>query len=165
MKTLSTLIKEIFSVRRADVSPKLSEPETNVDNSNQQFQTSKQFNDETENLEVAGDDRHDNSDCQEPIARDQAPLGEPEGETPESGGGETGGESGEPEGEGDGGRDLKTYSEEDIREAFRQGEIAGRNQAIEQRFFHQTPDGIPQFRGRPAPSYPSSDIFSMAREA
>ena len=50
-------------------------------------------------------------------------------------------------------------------EAFREGELSGRNARIEETYFPKTDDGLPHFKGTARRSRPFGDIFDTAREA
>ena len=52
-----------------------------------------------------------------------------------------------------------------IEEAYQRGVIDGRNAKIEEEYFPKTNDGIPQFHGSFSKENSFGDIFSMAREA
>ena len=55
--------------------------------------------------------------------------------------------------------------EKEIEKAYNRGLIDGRNARIEETFFPKKAESVPAFRGTPRNSMPSSDIFSVAREA
>ena len=50
-------------------------------------------------------------------------------------------------------------------EAFREGEIAGRNARIEKEYFPGVDDGIPSFRDAKPKTRHNNSIFSIARDA
>lgn len=60
--------------------------------------------------------------------------------------------------------EVKEAIKKATEEAYLKGEIAGRNSRIEEVYFPTKDDGVPHFRGYVSRK-PSSDIFSMAREA
>lgn len=151
MKTLKTLLKELLS--------KSNSPESNQEPENKSNSlTQNQNQNETETDETA---RNPVVDCPFAGEGDRTDPKCPENKAGEPG--EPGGDSGvtteDPQHTSD------ASHQEAIKEAYRQGEIAGRNAQIEEKYFPKTDDGIPHFRGRPSRHISSADIFSMAREA
>lgn len=50
-------------------------------------------------------------------------------------------------------------------DAFKEGELAGKNAKIEKEYFPRIDDGIPSFRDAKPKTKPTNSIFSIAREA
>ncbi|MCH5227311.1 MAG: hypothetical protein J1F16_05785 [Muribaculaceae bacterium] len=180
MKTLSNLVREIFKTgkrikppvdRNTDIIPEEMPEMTPASENQPNNQPPKQSQNETENLEVAGNPGLDTARNTEILQNAlQSDQGNPEP------GNEKVCESGNPAtGESESGNTIpgeesKELSgdldrEKAIKEAYRQGELAARNARIEERYFPRKEDGIPAFRGKPSAMRPAADIFSMAREA
>lgn len=167
MKTLSQIIKEIFSVRSENRVLPAIEKQSSIN-----YQTTKK--DETETHEISGDSRLDSADAPKSDGLDQTakteseesePLQEPGmyGESGEPGELADSGESGE---SGDSAESLEYNLEEALKEAYEKGRRDARNEMIEQKYFPKRDDGIPHFHGTPPRrSTSTTGIFSLAREA
>ena len=143
MKTIKTILRDLLTLRSK---PKNSSGEIS--------QNLKPNQNETETDESARDPQLDNPD-----ARQDPPVGEECSEKPEGTG-----ESGPgPESGRESGPDRRDI-EAEIRKAYEEGVIAGRNQKIEEIYFPKT-DGIPDFHSSIANDASAGSIFSMAREA
>lgn len=162
MKTLSEIIREIFSVRAGavklpsdPVSVKSEEQDLDINPVNKNAETKE---DETETDEDAGDIGMADPDNQETD-------GNAEGTEQQNQPGQPGHseQPGLSVATGAVGENLNI--EEALKAAYKEGLIAGRNAVIRERYFPKNDDGIPRFRGAPSKTKNSSDIFSMAREA
>ncbi|MCH5228543.1 MAG: hypothetical protein J1F12_00930 [Muribaculaceae bacterium] len=177
MKTLKSIIRELFSERNA--SNQRVENETIPAAENQQTVINHQNqDDETENHEMDGSDRLDTS-----IDQQDDRDAEKFQESVESGDGDGDGEgersgtdadtgTGTGENEEDTEREIEreiTLTElpefkAALEKAYNEGVIAGRNQKIEELHFPKKEDNIPAFKGiteKPV----QTNIFSIAREA
>lgn len=158
MKTLKALLKELLSKVSNQNPDSHNQPNSLTQNQNQN---------ETETNESARNPQLDNSSPGKDPRIDQGD--QKTGDTARATGTESGTTLTTPEKNHqatDNQLDKTPQShEEALREAYRKGEIAGRNAQIEEKYFPKTDDGIPAFRGRPSRGVSSTDIFSMAREA
>lgn len=188
MKTLSQILREIFSTRDRSLSKSINQ---------------KQIQDETETHEISGDSGMGDPDAPKIDRNDQKPQ-ESGDDTAESGNrsGSESGEAAEPGAEPGAARESGNESEcgttsepvkaveqkslesspeiedktskentrqEDfnkaIEEAYQRGLIDGRNAQIEEIYYPKEDDGIPVFRGKPSNYRSTGDFFSIAREA
>lgn len=188
MKTLSQILREIFSTRDRSLSKSINQ---------------KQIQDETETHEISGDSGMGDPDAPKIDRNDQKPK--ESGDATAEPGNRSGAESeanpesgNEPEAARESGNESegstkslpaeiveqkslegcpeiedKTSKEntrqEDfnkaIEEAYQKGLIDGRNAQIEEIYYPKEDDGIPVFRGKPSNYRSSGDFFSIAREA
>ena len=170
MKTISELLKEIFAVRRND-KPKDDLSKSLTQKENQEItnqpdlltnQNSKE--NETEISEIAGNPELVATDIAQgsSIAKESGPDIVDREET-----------EGQPK---DSRSEIKESStvetildnpcvQEALKEAFLQGEKAGRNQMIEMKYFPKDNDGIPAFRGSIPKKSTVTEFFNIAKEA
>lgn len=170
MKTLSEIIREIFSARNSKRRsirpvPEKEMEETVINPLKNQNQDERETD---EGARVSELDTADPAETNENAQESEPVETEPQEPEPSghdgTGGAGTGGAGGECLTHGDPSPDLPTR-EEEVEAAYQKGLIDGRNAAIEEKYFPTKDDGIPHFRGRVSRPQPFSDIFSMAREA
>ena len=158
MKTLKALLKELLSKGSNQNPDSHNQPNSSTQNQNQN---------ETETNESARNPQLDNPSPGKDSRLDQGD--QKSGDTAGATGAESGTTLTTPEKNPqatDNQLDKTPQShEEALKEAYRKGEIAGRNAQIEEKYFPKTDDGVPQFRGRASKQAVSSDIFTMARNA
>lgn len=168
MKTISSLIREIFSLRNNPHKPKPTEraPEE-MKSKTQQHESENQRHqkqDETETDEIRRDPEMDSAVAREIAGNAESSQGADRGKSGEPKPGSEEIEMTRMQKETSPAESEKSLAEKEIEKAFQQGVIAGRNQKIEEKFFPQS-DGLPVFHGMPAKGASSIDIFSLAREA
>ena len=163
MKTIKSLIRDILrkdkpeKPQERDAKEEHSEPKNAVEAQNEVINPLNSNNNETENHEMDRDSGM--ADPADPkISGDFQRPGNESGESEETDRGES--QPVESKGE-----ETTADMAVKIREAYEKGLIDGRNSRIEEVYFPKENDGVPVFHGSNRKSTPSTDIFSMAREA